>query len=209
MKQILFLFCLLFFFGLPLADAQTYYYKLNSYGKTGTENRNVSGGQFITFQAAICMETDKSGISIGHGYLQRKANDPTLYVGSAYWGGGTKFRFSPDKSTLKVTTSSGMVYCYTRSTAPAGAKTCSLIKGSSPSAPVSSVAGGGVSGTPIKKPQTCGICSGTGKCTTCHGRGLYTVTYGSTFTCGACGGKGRCATCNGSGISGYVTEYVY
>lgn len=35
-----------------LVNAQTQYYKLQSYGKTGIENRKVSGGQFITFQAA-------------------------------------------------------------------------------------------------------------------------------------------------------------
>ena len=35
--------------------------------------------------------------------------------------------------------------------------------------------------TPIQRPQRCGVCSGTG----------------------------RCSNCGGSGISGYITEYVY
>lgn len=57
-----------------LVNAQTQYYKLQSYGKTGIENRKVSGGQFITFQAAICMETDIDGVSIGSGILKRNLN---------------------------------------------------------------------------------------------------------------------------------------
>lgn len=59
----------------------------------------------------------------------------------------------------------------------------------------------------VTRPHTCGICSGTGRCSTCYGRGISTI--GSAHTCGACGGTGRCATCNGSGISGteQVLEY--
>ena len=60
----------------------------------------------------------------------------------------------------------------------------------------------------VAKPQTCGICSGTGSCTTCYGRGI--ISIGSDYIkCGACGGRGRCATCNGSGISGTVQVLEY
>ena len=109
------------------AQAQTYYYRLQSYGKTGIETKRVSGGQFITFQAAICMETDKTGTSIGSGYLQRKYDNPNLYIGSAYWGNGTKFLFSSDKRTLKVTTPNGLIYQYIKAIPPNGVATCSLI----------------------------------------------------------------------------------
>lgn len=190
--------------GMVSVNAQTHYYKLNSYGKNGTENTNVSGGQFITFQAAICMETDWTGVSIGTGYLTRKNNVPNTYVGSANWGSGTKFVFSSDKSTLTVYAPNGNIFRYTRATAPSNAKTCSLLKGSSPAPVISS---GGTGGTPVRKPQTCGICSGSGKCSSCYGRGIS--SFGHTHVCGACGGTGRCGTCSGSGISGYITEYVY
>lgn len=61
-------------------QAQTFYYRLQSYGKTGIETQKVSGDQFITFQAAICMETDKTGISVGSGYL-------SVYKGNTIkWG---------------------------------------------------------------------------------------------------------------------------
>lgn len=60
--------------------------------------------------------------------------------------------------------------------------------------------------TPVNKPQTCGICYGSGTCSTCNGRGYNLTTNG---TCGACEGRGRCTICSGSGISGYVTEYIY
>lgn len=56
--------------------------------------------------------------------------------------------------------------------------------------------------TPTQHPITCGVCGGSGRCTTCGGGGISYV--GSEHICGACGGRGRCATCGGSGISGYT-----
>ena len=106
----IYMFLLFVLMGASIADAQTYYYKLNSYGKNGTENTKVSGGQFITFQAAICMETSRDGMSIGTGYLKRKYDAPNVYVGSANWGPNTKFVFASDKSTLKVYAPDGLIY---------------------------------------------------------------------------------------------------
>lgn len=187
-------------------NAQTYYYKLNSYGANGTENTNVSGGQFITFRAALCMETDRTGVSIGTGSLMRKNEEPNIYVGTASWGYRTRFVFSSDKSTLKVYAPDNLIYRYTRTTAPSNAKTCSRLKSTPPPSNSSGGAAGAV-GHPVQKAQKCGICYGTGKCTTCNGTGVS--SYGSAHICGACGGTGRCSTCSGSGISGYITEYVY
>lgn len=194
----IFLLGLLTFVGVNTADAQTYYYKLNSYGKHGTENTKVSGGQFITFQAAICMETDKSGVSIGTGYLTRKNNTPYIYVGSANWGAGTKFVFASDKSTMKVYAPDGLVYQYTRCAPPSNATTCSLTKRRSSSGG-SGVFFGGYIPQQTNTPQKCGICYGSGKCWTCNGTGISTA--GSAHVCGSCGGSGRCATCSGSGYS--------
>lgn len=61
--------------------------------------------------------------------------------------------------------------------------------------------------TPVQRPQTCGICGGSGRCSECGGSGIS--YFGHAHICGACGGDKRCTTCGGSGISGYVTEYVY
>lgn len=61
--------------------------------------------------------------------------------------------------------------------------------------------------TPIQRPQRCGVCSGTGRCSNCGGSGIS--NFGHSHICGACGGDKKCATCAGSGISGYITEYVY
>ena len=60
----------------------------------------------------------------------------------------------------------------------------------------------------VTRPHTCGICSGTGHCSSCYGQGL-TYIGNHNHVCGACGGNGRCATCNGTGISGteQVLEY--
>lgn len=60
---------------------------------------------------------------------------------------------------------------------------------------------------PVQRPQQCGICYGSGKCSQCNGSGVS--TFGHIHECGGCRGSGRCPTCAGSGISGYVTEYIY
>ncbi len=191
--------------------AQTYYYKLNSYGQNGTENIKVSGGQFITFQAAICMETDKSGVSIGTGYLQRKNNAPNIYVGSANWGTNTKFEFSSDKSSLKVYSPDGMVYRYTRCAPPSNATTCSLTKQRS-----SERVGGGYvhngntgnagssssSPTPTKS-RVCSLCSGTGmKIAEHYGQGKkYCSICGKSVLMGHM--HVRCDMCKGTGRLNY------
>lgn len=196
-----FLFILSFFLLYSgTTEAQTYYYKLISYGKSGTENTKVSGGQFITFQAAICMETDKSGVSIGTGYLSRRSNSPITYEGSANWGSNTTFEFTSDKSCLKVYSPDGLVYKYRRSNPPNNVTTCSLTQRRSSNSS-GSAGGGGYTPTQSNSntPQKCGICYGSGNCRTCNGTGISSA--GHAHICGACGGSGRCATCAGSGYS--------
>lgn len=194
----LFVFCIL------NMNAQTSYYKMVSYGTTGTENTNVNGGQFITFQAGICFETNKDGESVGNGYMRRNAKNQNIYTGSSYWGNNTKFQFSSNKSILKIFAPNGIIYQYMRSTPPAGVSTCSLIKGKSSS---NNTQGPVYTGKTIQKPQKCGICYGSGKCSTCNGTGFSTA--GHKHICGACGGSGKCGTCAGTGYSGTVLEYVY
>lgn len=198
MKKFALLIISFIFLCVGTVEAQTYYYKLISYGKTGTENTKVSGGQFITFQAAICMETDNSGVSIGTGCLHRKNNAPNTYVGSANWGTGTKFEFASDKSSMKVYAPDGLIYKYRRCNPPSNVTTCSLTQRRSSSGG-GSVGGGVYIPTQTNTPQKCGICYGTGKCGTCNGIGISTA--GHAHICGACDGSGRCQTCAGSGYS--------
>lgn len=200
MKNLVLVIFSLFLLCTGKIEAQTYYYKLISYGKSGTENTKVSGGQFITFQAVICMETDKSGVSIGTGYLHRQSKTHNTYVGSANWGSNTTFEFASDKSTLRVIAPDGLIYKYRRSNPPNNVTTCSLTKFRSSNNGGS--AGGGVYipvQTQTNTPQKCGICYGSGKCSTCNGTGISSA--GHAHICGACGGTGRCATCAGSGYS--------
>ena len=75
--------------------------------------------------------------------------------------------------------------------------------GSQPSAPAPS--GGGVNPYYNPAPQriTCGNCSGTGKCSNCHGSGISPYNVRTT-PCGACGGRGICTSCHGTGTSGIM-----
>ena len=52
--------------------------------------------------------------------------------------------------------------------------------------------------TPQSQIENCPHCYGTGKCSTCHGRGLSPNTS-RPQACGACGGNGRCTLCHGTG----------
>lgn len=205
-KSKLSIILLLFFAFMPIdAGAQTYYYKLTSIVKNGTTQRNVSGGQFITFENTICQETNNKGFPVGNGYLQRSPQNANKYVGESYWGQNTVFTFSADKSSLKVSAPSGQVYNYTRSSAPAGVTTCSLIASGKNNSPSTSSQPQSTGGTykPTEVWETCFSCHGTGKCTVSdcvNGVLVYWVNNDRrTTVCGGCNGSGKCATCHGSG----------
>lgn len=48
---------------------------------------------------------------------------------------------------------------------------------------------------------TCRICNGSGRCTSCNGRGTSLYTYGGSdhTVCSSCHGNGRCFNCHGTG----------
>lgn len=198
-------------------NAQTYYYKMCSYTQGGTTYTNVSGGQFITFQGIMCMETNINGKPCGNGTLQRTAQNKNMYVGSAFWGSNTKFVFNSDRSSLEVTATDGTVYSYKRSNVPQGVTTSSLIKGRSSSysaggayvvSPVNSSstpASSSSSGNSYKKtehPKKCTRCLGNGVCPKCSGRGTYNNMSAGYTRCPSCGGSGKCTMCHGSGTYG-------
>lgn len=215
-------FCLLLsFINIGLADAQTYYYKLNSYTQSGRTSTNVSGGQFITFQGAICIETNNKGIPVGNGTLHRRMQDDNLYVGNAYWGANTHFRFNSDRSSLSVTSPDGTIYKYIRANAPSGVTTCSLIRRNSNS----TSSGGAYIAPPIESsnnassssssssnsyqkkehPKKCRKCNGSGTCRNCNGTGtVFSTTYAINkyITCPSCSGARICSLCNGTGTFG-------
>lgn len=166
---------------------QTYYYRLTKKVINGTTSTSVSGGQFITFMADICYESDKKGIGVGHGTLTRNNNYSNsqfkVYIGKSYWGSDAAFKFTSDLATLNVVTESGDVYLYKRSTAPAKATTCSLIRKTS-----SGGGGGGGISYPVQPVYT------TGGQTTTGG------TYGGGTASGSTGSSGsKCRLCNGTG----------
>ena len=117
-----------------MAKAQnTYYYKLTRKVVNGTSSTNVSGGQYITFIADICYESNKKGIGVGHGNMTRNnsfsTSEYTTYFGSSYWGdNAASFKFNADKSVMNVVIDKNNYYIYKRVTAPAGQETCSLIR---------------------------------------------------------------------------------
>ena len=119
--------------GISECNAQdVHYYKLTRIQQNSISNRDVSGGQFITFASNICYESNINGAGVGHGTLTRNNNysnsQYTTYQGSSYWGSSTTFKFNADKSVLNVVLDNGDIYVYKRATPPAGVTTCSLIR---------------------------------------------------------------------------------
>lgn len=218
MKKVIAIISCLMLVTLAL-NAQTYYYKMCSFTQGGATYTNVSGGQFITFRGAMCMETDAKGKPCGNGTLQRTIQNKDLYIGSSFWGPKTKFVFSSDRSSLKVTAPDGAVYSYQRSNAPQGVTTSSLISGGNGGSggvyvttPVNSSGSGAAShsssssGSNYKKtehPKKCQRCLGSGVCPKCGGKGTYNNMGAGGYTrCPSCGGTGKCTMCHGKGTYG-------
>lgn len=129
MNKKVFLLAILCAFCVHNASSQEVaYYKLIR----ANENKNVSGGQFITFVGEQCFESSKYGVSVENGKLLLNKNYSNsryiVYQGSSYWGSSTTFKFNADKSVLNVTLDNGDIYVYKRDTPPAGQTTCSLIR---------------------------------------------------------------------------------
>ena len=111
----------------------------------------MKGWLYITFVGNTCYESDKNGVGINHGTMQRNDgysnSSITVYDGSSYWGKRTAFKFNSDKSALNVVFDDGEIFVYKRATPPAGVTTCSLIRKRSSSS------GGGNPSTPTFVPM--------------------------------------------------------
>lgn len=120
-------------FNFAFSSAQTYYYKLSKIKKRDKIETKVSGGQFITFiDENACYESDKGGIGVGHGILEKRKSYSTTsvsyFAGGSYWGKDAAYKFKSDKSKLNVVLDNGTIYVYERCIPPSGVMTCSLIK---------------------------------------------------------------------------------
>lgn len=186
---------LLLFFWTGVCNAQNvHYYKLSRVQHNGKSNRNVSGGQFITFCGSICFESNSKGLSIGNGTLKKNASysnsQYTVYQGSSYWGSSTTFKFNADKSVLNVVLDNGDIYVYKRATPPAGVTTCSLIRKQG-SGRRSSSHGGGYS-PPSRRPTPSYTPSNPG------GNNSSSRYVERSYTCNYCHGKGTVTDCDSS-----------
>ncbi len=201
-KQVLisFLFCV----SLCSVSAQNVqYYKLQRVRSNGTDDMNVSGGQFITFTRDLCFETTKGGSPVGHGTLKRNDNYSnshyTVYQGSSYWGSSTTFKFNADKSVLNVVLDNGDIYVYKRATPPAGQTTCSLIRkqSSGSSSKNGSCSGGGYVPTYNPSPPAYQPTPISPQSNPNSNSGNPVQPHQVTESCPVCLGSGKCNTCNG------------
>ena len=200
------------------AQTQTRYYtqlKIVS-ADDRSEQKGDGSGQFITFNEKGCYDSDKDGYTVDNGFLKlgKRDGDRAYYSGNSYWGEAT-YVFTENYNRLNVrVSSSDKIYVYVRSTTPAGALTCALIRSNDPpgNAPVVPVILPVVppvnGGTVISNNRvTCSKCGGSGVCTSCRGSGRG-------MTCGACNGRGKkenfgygvttwgtCTSCAGKGYS--------
>ena len=109
--------------------AETNFYKLVSVERD--KSVNIGGGQFVTFVGDRCFDSNKAGISVKNGFLEKNPYQSTsfklVYSGVSYWG-DCKYIFTNSKQNLKVITQNGAVYNYVKSMPSSGMQTCSLIK---------------------------------------------------------------------------------
>lgn len=196
------LFLLLLWVGLCNAQ-DVRFYKLTRIQQNGASNTNVSGGQFITFSADLCFESNNKGLSIGNGTLKKNNSysnaQYTTFQGSSYWGSSTTFKFNADKSVLNVVLDNGDIYVYKHAMPPNGQTTCSLIRerrGGSSGDGSGSYNGGYIPSYPSQQPsyQQSGNTSSSGnprqvvkeevRCSRCNGTGKmvydsYPPNFGS------------------------------
>ena len=217
----------------------TNYYKQIKVVKNNQTIASGNGGQFISFFAAICYDSNYKGVTVNNGQLERvsKSGDVyTKYKGKSYWGEVT-YQFTNDLQKLAVIKSDGTIYVYQRSTPPAGVVTSSLIKSKSSGGgtavgyaqpqnyyPPANYGSGNSTTTTNSSGYTtyessyvsvdCHLCGGSGKCSTCNGKGWYESPFGTGPIAGPnCYGgnqSGKCSKCKGIGkTEKFHTEKVY
>lgn len=222
----LYILLILLLFVENVSAQTTFYYQLTKKITNNEANTNVSGGQFITFLASICYESDHKGVGVGHGTLNYKElnNNLRTYIGSSYWGGNTCFRFNRERSKLNVITTNGDIYVYVRVTPPSSVKTCSLIRNTQSgenhsgvcvaTSSVSSRDGSinanqkSTTGNENRARRQCSYCGGKGKIVKYISVGQYGHKQETKIRCSECGeyylpSSGHthihCSHCRGTG----------
>lgn len=217
---------------------ETYYYKQINVVNGNSVIAKGNGGQFISFFNDICYDSNSKGVSVNNGTLDRKSKSANYvqYKGLSYWGNVT-YQFSGDFNKLSVIKQDGTIYVYQRATPPAGVTTSSLIKSKSSGGgtavgyaqpqnyyPPANYGSGNSTTTTNSSGYTtyessyvsvdCHLCGGSGKCSTCKGKGWYESPFGTgPIACPNCYGgnqSGKCSKCKGTGkTEKFHTEKVY
>lgn len=226
MTRLVFLFLLSV--GVCCNAQNTFYYKLTRIQQNGIDERNLTGGQFITFSGNMCYESNNKGLSVGHGALKLNHSYSNsqyfVYQGSSYWGKDATFKFNADKSVLNVILDNSDIYVYKKATAPVGQETCSLIRKSggggggsnvvipptpividpntpTPSPTPTPTPTPAPTPTPQPKQHKCGLCGGSGEVIENNA-----TSFGNTKYCSKCGKTVPdshyhtiCPSCKGTG----------
>jgi len=199
MNKNIIILAMLIVFGQSIT-AQTYYYRYTKSIVKGVEDKNVSGGQFITFDGKKCFESDKYGNNVGNGSMAydaevSKQTGLETFWGSCYRSKNAHMKFNADRSLMNIETNAGKIYVYKRATAPANVTTCSLIRKPEPS---SGGGGGGyVPVNPVQSNYPQGGYAGGGTTTDPGGGGVKSVKPERDKKekvrreCRACNGKGN------------------
>lgn len=198
---------MLLLLGITIVSAQDVrYYKLTKKKENGKISNDVFGGQFITFRDDVCFESNKNGVGVNHGTMQRNENySNSQYLvyqqksgSGCYWGKDATFKFTSDKSKLNVVLDNGDIYLYERTTAPAGQETCSLIRkpSSNTGGNSGSFPGGNISVYPDQPNATMPSPPSNSNTGTTQQKPRY-EKHEIKDPCHLCYGSGKCSTCNG------------
>lgn len=169
----------------------TNYYKQIKVVKNNQTIASGNGGQFISFFADICYDSNNKGVTVNNGQLDRvsKSGDVyTKYKGKSYWGEVT-YQFTNDLQKLAVIKSDGTIYVYQCSTPPAGVTTSSLIKSKS---------SGGGTAVGYAQPQTYYPPTNYGSGNSSTTNSSQSITQQSTNTQYQ-KSRHKCHYCNGTG----------
>lgn len=96
--------------------SQTYYYRQCKVIKNGVEYKGDNTGQFVTFTATVCYDSDSNGVSVNNGIQKydRMEKGIRLYTGSSYWG-KADYLVKSDYSRINIRLrDSDCIYVYSR-----------------------------------------------------------------------------------------------
>ena len=223
MRRFSIILLLILYSSLSALAQQTYFYRLNGVVTNGIKKApGFSSGIFVTFSKDICYDSDRDGFYANNGKLTKivEGTDADQYRGNCYFG-NAEYIVSKSRDLINVRCADGIIYVYYRES-PLASDTRSTygniprkLSESAPAVPIQQPSDNSFN-TPqviiIEKPSedkssrsshdiTCPVCHGTGKCSTCAGRGWkkHDGYSGSVYDCIICHGTGRCTSCYGRG----------